>query len=272
MPPQLSRRPRPVTPLGILTELLDDLVGRATAGASDQAFVDDLQRAHALAAGIDDYVERCTSPESPALAELARRTRAENWDARSPDEPFVEQEMLSGHVEGRLLAMLVHATRARRVLEIGMFTGYSALAMAEALPADGEVVALELDASVAAFAQRCFDASPAGRRIDVHVGPALETLCSLAASGDRFDLVFIDADKPNYIAYLDALLESDLLAPGTLVCVDNTLMQGLPWGAGPATVNSAAIAAFNERVSADPRLEQVLVPVRDGLTIIRRVG
>ena len=113
--------------------------------------------------------------------------------------------MLSGHVEGRVLAMLVHVSRARRVLDIGMFTGYSALAMAEALPDDGGVVACEIDAVVADLARESFAESPDGHKIDVRVGPALGTLRGLA--GERFDLVFLDADKAGYLDYLNAVLD-----------------------------------------------------------------
>src|SRR6201999_1812253 len=134
-----------------------------------------------MISGLDAYIQRSSTPESAALARLAERTRAEDWERFGRGDP--EQEMLSGHVEGQLLKMLVHATRARRVLELGLFTGYSALAMAEALPADGEVVSCELDAEVADFAQRCFRDSPDGSKITVRVGPALPTLTELAATG-----------------------------------------------------------------------------------------
>jgi caffeoyl-CoA O-methyltransferase len=179
--------------------------------------------------------------------------------------------MLSGHVEGRLLRMLVHVTRARRVLDIGMFTGYSALAMAEALPADGSVVACEIDPDVAAFAEERFAASADGHKIDVRVGPAERTLAELAADAP-FDLVFLDADKAGYVAYFTALLDTGLLAPHGLLCVDNTLMQGQPYLPGSPTANGKAVAEFNDVVAADPRVEQVLLPLRDGLTLIRQVG
>ncbi|MBC8093956.1 MAG: class I SAM-dependent methyltransferase, partial [Pseudonocardia sp.] len=205
---------------------------------------------------------------------LARRTAARDWDTRSGAgvAAALEQEMLSGHVEGQTLKFLVHMTRARRVLEIGMFTGYSALAMAEALPDDGELVACEIDADVAEFARGCFAESPAGRRISVRVAPALDTLRELAAEGARFDLVFVDADKAGYLGYLAALLSGDLLAPNAVVAVDNTLMQGQPYLADGSTANGAAIAAFNRAVADDQRVEQVLLPLRDGLTLIRRVS
>ena len=231
-----------------------------------------VRAAHALAAGLDGYVATMTTPPSPALAALARRTDEEDWAARPADLVALESEMLSGHVEGQLLRMLVQATGARSVLEVGMFTGYSALAMAEALPDDGTLVACELDAAVADFARDCLDASPAGRRVEIRVGPAADTLRTLAEAGRSFDLVFVDADKPGYLIYLTALLDDGLLAADGLLCVDNTLMQGEPWLGGETSANGGAIAAFNTAVADDPRVEQVVLPVRDGLTLIRRVA
>lgn len=247
---------RAVTPVTVLAERLEDFASRLDA---DQA--EELRAIAALAGGLDDYLARSTTPESFELQLLAERTRATDWG----DRP-VEAEMLSGHVEGQFLKALVHLARARRVLEIGMFTGYAALAMAEALPEDGVVIACELDPDVAALGRDCIGASPHGHKVDVRVGPADKTLVDLA--GERFDLVFLDADKAGYTDYLDALLDGDLLEPHALVCVDNTLMQGEPW-TGTRTPNGEAIAAFNERVAADPRVEQVLLPLRDGLTLIR---
>jgi caffeoyl-CoA O-methyltransferase len=262
---------RPVTPLGILAAALTDLSARLDAepGVGDEIKAD-LRRAVELAAGLDPYVEACTTGESPALAALDARTRAEDWSA-DRGETGLEQEMLSGHVEGQTLAVLVHAMRARRVLDVGMFTGYSALAMAEALPEGGEVVACEVDARVAGIAQECFDATPAGSRIDVRVAPAADTLDALAAAGEQFDLVFLDADKAGYLGYLEQVLSGGLLAEHGLVCVDNTLMQGLPWTSGPGTANGEAVADFNRAVAQDPRVAQVLLPLRDGLTLVRRV-
>lgn len=262
--------PRPVTPLGILAGSLARLEEEvATGDQVDGVVRSELTRARELAAGLDPYVASCTTPESPALADLARRTDEADWGS---GPTFLEREMLSGHVEGQLLKMLVRATGARRVLEIGMFTGYSALAMAEGLPAAGRVVACELDPGAADLAQECFAASPAGERIDVRVGPALATLAELAEAGESFDFVFVDADKPGYVDYLTTLLDRGLLAPGALVCVDNTLMQGEPYLPGRASINGEAVAAFNRTVAADPRVEQVLLPVRDGLTLIQQVA
>ena len=266
---------RPVTPVGILAAKLESLVSQVEKIDNlDRAFKAQLQQAYELANGLDPYLNRCTTPESPALATLVKRTQSEDWSKRFSDGETVrqlEQEMLSGHVEGQMLKFIVHLTKAQRVLEIGMFTGYSALAMAEALPADGEVVACEVDAYVAEFAQKCFQESPVGHKISVKVAPALETMKQLAAAGEVFDLAFIDADKAGYIDYLDLLLTTGLLAPNGLICADNTLMQGQPYLSGTASANGAAIGKFNQVVADDPRVEQVLLPLRDGVTLIRRV-
>lgn len=255
---------RPVTPIGIAAALLTSVEARLDGVDPDVRA--DLARARALVAGLDDYVARCTTPASNDLDALEVRTRTEAWDAG------LEQEMLSGHVEGAFLRMLVAMTRARRVLEVGMFTGYSALAMAEALPADGRLVACELDEHAAAVARGAFASATAGALVDVRVGDAATTLRELADAGEQFDLVFVDADKAGYAGYLDAVLDLDLLAPGGVVAVDNTLLQGEPWAAVAPSSNGSAIAAFNARLVADERVEQVLVPLRDGVTLVRRVS
>jgi len=264
--------PRPVTPQSILASRLGQLVRRHdAAGRVDPALTSELRELGDLASGLDPYLSQCTTPESADLRRLVQRTEAEDWNSHAGDDTagHLEQEMLSGHVEGQLLKMLVYATRAKRVLEIGMFTGYSALAMAEALPDDGQVVACEIDSRVAAFAARCFRESAHGHKIVVKVGPAQRTLGELSRAGQRFELVFIDADKAGYSGYLTTVLDGGLLGPHGLICVDNTLMQGQPWLPGAPGPNGAAIADFNHAVAADPRVEQVLIPLRDGLTLIR---
>ncbi|MGO4442172.1 O-methyltransferase [Mycobacterium sp. 2YAF39] len=261
---------RPVTPTTILAAELSDVYAELDAsGGAPPRVLERLARVRDLADGLDGYLERCTTPASPALAQLARRTSATDWVSRSAGT--LEQEMLSGHVEGQLLNFLVRMTGARYVLEIGMFTGYSALAIAEAVPEDGVVVACEVDADVAAFARGCFDDSPVGDRIIIEVGPAMDTLRRLDGTSEPFDFVFIDADKAGYLAYLDMLLDCALLAPGAVIAVDNTLLQGQPYTGVGVTANGQAIASFNEAVAADPRIEQVMLPLRDGLTLIRRV-
>ena len=265
---------RPVTPLGILVEKLEETVRMAEEAKVPASLMASLQQVQALAAGIDPYLEQCTTPESPALAALAQKTAAEDWSQRFSDKETVrqlEQEMLSGHIEGQTLKLFVYMTGAKRILEVGMFTGYSALAMAEALPEDGKVVACEVDRYVADFARACFDESPHGSKIEVEVAPALETLQKLADDREVFDLVFIDADKQEYVDYFKLLLDRELLSSGGFILVDNTLLQGQPYlPLQQRTPNGEAIAKFNRFVADDPRVEQVLLPLRDGLTIIRR--
>jgi len=267
--------PRPVTPLGILTEHLEkavQMIEQENVSAEAKAH---LKRAWRLAAGLDPYLEACTTPESAALAAITKKTKEEAWGRLFSDGATaraLEQEMLSGHVEGQTLKMFVYMTRAQSILDIGMFTGYSALAMAEALPENGRLVACEVDQYVAEFAQGLFKNSPHGQKIQVELAPALETLDKLAAKNECFDLVFIDADKKEYVQYFQQLLDSNLLAPQGFIFVDNTLFQGqvyLP--SDERTMNGEAIAQFNRIVAEDPRVEQVLLPLRDGLTVIRRV-
>ncbi|MCZ4076801.1 class I SAM-dependent methyltransferase [Rhodococcus sp. H36-A4] len=261
--------PRPVTPSSILAAELREVTELLAEVASiPDELMSRITRLRDLAAGLDPYLELCTTEESPALAALSHRTRTADWASRP-----VEQEMLSGQVEGQLLKFLVHMTRARRVLEIGMFTGYSALAMAEALPPNGEVVACEVDEYVADFARKSFAESAAGARIVVEVGPASETLRRLNGTSHPFDLVFVDADKTGYLDYYRMLLDSDLLTADTVIVVDNTLMQGHPYApADRRTGNGDAIADFNRYVAGDPRVEQVLLPLRDGVTLVRRIS
>ena len=268
--------PRPVAPLGLLVAKLASIrkLAAGLAGESDGELLAAIVDAESLASGLEPYIEACSTPESPALRKLVADTQREDWRLRfaGGDTAIeLECEMLSGHIEGQFLKLLVHGMKATRILEVGLFTGYSALAMAEALPVDGSLIACELDAYAAAFAQSAFDGSPHGRKIRVEVGDAEQTLRRIAADGATFDLIFIDADKAKYPVYFELALSGGLLGAGGLICVDNTLMQGQPYLDGEPTANGRAIAAFNRIVSEDPRVEQVMLPLRDGLTIIRRV-
>lgn len=272
--PRACTAPRAVSPVAMLADQLAALVERASQIENlDTSFKHSLAQTALLAGGFEPYMEACTTPHSQALADLLVDTHQMDWEARHASGATVvalEQEMLSGHVEGQFLKMLVHAIKARRVLEIGLFTGYSALAMAEALPDDGELVACEIDAFAAGVADRAMARSPHHPKIRIEVGDAAVSMQRLNDAGESFDLIFIDADKSGYAAYFQQALAGTLLAPNGLICVDNTLMQGKPYGAGEPSANGYAIAAFNRLVVADPRVEQVLLPLRDGLTLIRR--
>ncbi|HUW98145.1 MAG TPA: class I SAM-dependent methyltransferase [Acidiferrobacter sp.] len=205
-------------------------------------------------AALEDYARAHSSPLPDVLHELERYTHAQRPDA----------QMLSGPLEGALLRLLVMLCPARRILEIGLFTGYSALTMATALPPDGELISCEQDPEAIAIAQSFFDRTPHGRKIHIRPGPALATLEALR--DETFDLVFIDADKENYPSYYDRALP--LLRPAGLLIADNTLWSGRVLV--PRTPADLAIAAFNRKVRNDPSVDAVLLTVRDGVTVLRK--
>ena len=239
----------------------------------DSELLKSLQEIERLANGLEPYIASCTTPESNELAKLVAETQSTNWKecfSRGDTSIELESEMISGHVEGQFLKMLVSLMKATRILEIGLFTGYSALAMAEALPDHGTLVACEIDPFAASFARAQFARSAHGHKISVEVGDALKSVQRLSDANESFDLIFIDADKAGYQAYLDIALKASLLAPDGLICVDNTLMQGQPYMPGVPAANGLAIAEFNRSVRGDPRVEQVMLPLRDGLSLIRR--
>jgi caffeoyl-CoA O-methyltransferase len=203
---------------------------------------------------IERYAEGHTTPPIELLVALAEETRA---SLRSP-------QMLTGTIEGRFLEMLVWASAARRVLELGTYSGYSALSMAAALPAGGRIDTCEIEEQHAAVARRYIGESPFADRISVHQGPALETIERL--EGD-FDLVFIDADKENYVNYYEAVLPR--LSERGLIAADNTLWSGRVLDDEDSSEGTRAIKAFNEHVRADPRVVSVMLTIRDGVTLIR---
>jgi caffeoyl-CoA O-methyltransferase len=172
--------------------------------------------------------------------------------------------MMVGPVEGQFLKMLAAMTGARRILEIGMFTGYSTLAWAEALPKDGRVVTCEINPATTEIAKRYFAESSHGSKIEIKLGPALNTLKLLQGI---FDLCFIDADKENYGAYYDHCME--LVRPRGLIILDNMLRGGRVLD--PQDRASQAVDALNKRIRNDPRVENVLLPIRDGIMLVRKL-
>jgi caffeoyl-CoA O-methyltransferase len=204
---------------------------------------------------IEAYADGHVTPPPDYLARLDAEARAVL--------PF--PAMLSGPVVGRLLEALVALRGAKAVLEIGTYAGSSALWMARGLAPGGRIVTCELDPDHAAFARRHIAASPHADQVEVRVGPALETVAELPGP---FELVFIDADKTGYAAYLDAVLPK--LAPGALVIADNVLRAGRVLEEASEDPGTRAIQAFNTRVANDPSLTATLLTVRDGLLLIRR--
>lgn len=202
---------------------------------------------------IEEYARAHTAAPAPLFEELKDITQARTT---SPG-------MQVGPVEGAFLRMLVSLTSARRVLEIGTFTGYSALMMAEGLSDDGELITCDINPETAEIARSFFARSPHGRKIQLRLGPALETLKTLRGP---FDLVFIDADKGGYSAYWDAVVP--LVRPGGLLVADNVLWSGRVLS--PESAQDHAVVDFNAKVVADARVEPVLLTVRDGMMLARK--
>ncbi len=199
---------------------------------------------------IENYALLHSPEESGLLLELARETYAKTS----------LPQMQVGRMAGAFLRLLVRLTRAQRILEIGTFTGYSALVMAEGLPEDGRILTCDRDPETTAIARRFWARSPHGSKIELRLGPALETLKTLSGP---FDMAFIDADKENYPAYWEAVLS--LLRPGGLIVADNVLWSGRVLE--PKEKSDHAISEFNRRVQNDSRVEAVMLTVRDGMTL-----
>jgi caffeoyl-CoA O-methyltransferase len=206
---------------------------------------------------IEEYAEEHTTPPTDLLAALAEETR----------ETLPSPAMLTGTIEGRLLELLVFAAGARRVLEIGTYSGYGAISMAAGLPDDGRIDTCEIDEAHAEVARRYIAESQYADRISVHVGPALETIERL---NGRFDFVFIDADKVNYRNYYEAVLPR--LADRGLIVVDNTLWSGRVLDDADDSESTRVLREFNEHVRRDRRVTAVILTVRDGVTLIRRAA
>jgi caffeoyl-CoA O-methyltransferase len=207
-----------------------------------------------MARYIPDEVEAYAERYSTARADVFERLGAETEETQ--DAP----QMMVGTIEGAFLAFLVGMTRATRVLEVGTFTGWSAIAMARALPPEGRLVTCDVNEETTAVARRYAEEAGVADRIDFRVGPGVETLASLDGP---FELAFIDADKGGYVDYYEAILPK--MSANGVIAADNTL-----FGLDSDGDNARAIARFNEHVLHDDRVEAVLLPFREGVTLIRR--
>ena len=230
---------------------------------------------------LSEYIEQHSSPESPVLKQITRSTHLE----------VINPRMLSGHVQGRVLSMISQMICPQRILELGTFTGYSALCLAEGLTDDGRLLTIEHNDEMEESIRRNLALSPLGEKIELVIGDAKEAMRRLGESaphettsfvGDPasairrrgagvFDLVFIDADKKEYCDYLDLVLP--LMRKGGWILADNTLWDGhIIESAYDKDKQTVALRAFNDKVAQDERLEKVILPLRDGLTIIRVRG
>ena len=218
-----------------------------------------------------EYIEQHSSPEGAVLEQITRNTHLE----------VINPRMLSGHVQGRVLSMLSKMIRPKRILELGTFTGYSALCLAEGLAEDGRLITIEHNDEMEDAIRRNLALSPLGEKIELVIGDAKEWLREVKGErlkvkgergkvkgGELFDLVFIDADKKEYCEYLDLVLP--LMNKGGWILADNTLWDGhIIDPAYDKDKQTVALRAFNDKVAEDERLEKVILPLRDGLTVIR---
>ena len=213
---------------------------------------------------LSEYIEQHSSPESDVLQKITRSTHLE----------VINPRMSSGHVQGRVLSMISQMIQPKRILELGTFTGYSALCLAEGLTADGILVTIEHNDEMEDAIRRNMALSPLGEKVHLVIGDAKEELRRLgerleAKDEELFDLAFIDADKKEYCDYLDLVLP--LMRKGGWILADNTLWDGhIIDPAYDKDKQTVALRAFNDKVAQDPQLEKVILPLRDGLTIIRK--
>ena len=200
------------------------------------------------------YAEEHTSPESDLLRKINRDTYAH----------VLMPRMLSGHLQGRVLSMISHLLKPHRILEIGTYTGYSALCLAEGLSPGGKMVTIDINEELEKKVMEHFAQSQ--DKIEYKIGNALDIIPTL---NEIFDLVFIDADKINYINYFDLVI--DKVRPGGFILADNVLWSGKVLNKNPDN-DTKSIIAFNQKIQHDPRVENVLLPIRDGIMIIRKLS
>ena len=211
---------------------------------------------------LEEYISLHTSPENEVLEAITRDTHVH----------ILNPHMLSGHVQGRVLSMLSHMIRPKRILELGTFTGYSALCLAEGLAEGGRLITIEHNDELEETIQRNIAKSPLSNRIELIIGDAVEVISNQFSvfSNQPFDLVFIDADKREYCAYLDAVYP--LVTVGGFILADNTLWDGhIIDPAYDKDKQTLGLRAFNDKLKEDDRFEQVILPLRDGLTLIRKI-
>ena len=208
---------------------------------------------HFISEKLDDYVVKHSEDEPELLKALTRETY----------QKVLQPRMLSGHYQGRVLSVLSKLIRPKVILELGTFTGYSALCLAEGLTKNGRLHTIDVNEELVGFQRRYFDQSEYGENIIQHLGPALDIIPTLNTA---FDLVFMDADKPNYINYFHQII--DKLNPGGVILSDNVLWSGkVVETLDPSDVSTKIVLEYNALLKDDPRLETVVLPIRDGLSV-----
>jgi predicted O-methyltransferase YrrM len=204
---------------------------------------------------LEQYAGIHTSPESELLARINRETHLE----------VLQPRMLSGHLQGRVLSLLANLLKPKRILEIGTYTGYSALCLAEGLPDDGTLITIDVNEELQARVQGYFNDSAYKNQIEYYIGDAIELIPTLS---DTWDLVFIDADKKNYLNYYDLVIEH--MNPGGIILADNILWSGKVIDETAQDRETVLLRKYNERIQADERVENILLPIRDGIMVARK--
>ena len=235
-----------------------------------ESIITGLQSVEDLHMARDAYCESKTSNPSDAVATLMKDTLEHPWKQVFKDgktKVDITPSMMSGNLEGYVLKFLISASKAKRVLEVGMFTGCGALGMAEVLPEDGKVTTCEIDPYVADLARTFLDKSPHGKKVEILHGLAMDSLTELAKKGEKYDFVFIDADKVDYCDYFNICF-NDLLAPGGTIAMDNALLGGKPYLSD--TPPNDGVTKFNDMIVTRDDIYYVLMAIRDGVMLIRR--
>jgi caffeoyl-CoA O-methyltransferase len=231
-----------------------------------------------LIGGLDPYISSVSNADGPIMQAIKEKMDSTNWDALHEEGKTMFSygpEMSTDPIEAQTIKMFTFMKNAKRVLEIGMFTGYGAAAIVEALPEDGECVSLDIDPYLKEWVGEVMSQFPDGKKHSVEVGPALDSLLKLPAN-KKFDFVFVDANKSEYRRYIEILLERGLLADDAMIAVDNTLYCGLPYmpeqyDAQPKRRGFGEdVKAFNEWLATQPDLMTVMLPIRDGITLVRK--
>lgn len=236
----------------------------------------EIDRCLELVPAKDDYCDRITTDASPDLEQLGNSTKTHPWEQVYKDGKTkwnVSPRMMSGNTEVQLLKSLISMSKAKRILELGCLTGFGALGMAEALPADGIVITCEFDPYLQTLARKYVDESPNGKKITIIPGPAKDTMLQLGEKGEKFDFIFMDANKDGYQEYYKIIFEKGLLAPNGTIAVDNTLGGGYTYSKelpDPSSSMGKHIAEFNEMVLKDLSVQRVLLPLKDGIMLVRR--
>ena len=269
----LKNKQRTESPHIILAQRLKNIKQRLTKNKSlPKTDLSELDSIIQMMESLEQYVDDCTSLESQQLAELNKLTMQTDWDnifVEKKSQVRLMTQMMSSKVSGQLLKMLVSVSKSKKILELGLFSGYSALAMAEGLPQDGKLISCEIDPYAANFARQYLNTTSCGERIEIRLGEALNLLDELAHERQCFDFIFIDAKKTEYKKYIEKIIHNQLITQQSLLCIDNVFMKGACFSSSEKqTKGSEEVKQMNQLLTSK-KFFTVMLPVRDGMTIAK---